>query len=167
MSSKLRFVRTRFGRVLLHVLFTNVELYDPSRGTWTPTLPLISGRAGHSAFRFASGKVVLVGGFHFDDEDKSATCEVYDPARAVALASVLTPAGKRPTEGFHFEFNNSRAWLSRSSAPRVPPLHLRVGRRLAPQQKSCRAITNSPMQTQLTRRSVSIASARLEQLDLL
>src|SRR5262249_15548525 len=86
---------------------TNVELYDPSTGTWTPTLPLITGRAGHSAFRFASGKVGLVGGFNFNDEDKSATCEICDSAWAVALASVLTPAEKRPPEMFHLEFNNT------------------------------------------------------------
>jgi hypothetical protein len=86
---------------------TNVELYDPSTGTWTPTLPLITGRAGHSTFRLASGKVVLVGGFNFDDEDASGTSEIYDPASAVARASVLTPVGKGPAGGFHFEFNNT------------------------------------------------------------
>lgn len=85
---------------------TNVELYNPSTGNWTPTLPLITGRAGHSAFLFPGGKVALVGGFNFDDEDQSATCEVYDPARAVAGASVLTSAGKS-SQGFHFEFNNT------------------------------------------------------------
>src|SRR5262249_6785945 len=86
---------------------TNVELYDPSTGNWTPTLPLITGRAGHSAFRLANGKVVLVGGFNFDDEDKSGTSEIYDPDNAAARPAVLAPASKRPTEGFHFEFNNT------------------------------------------------------------
>jgi hypothetical protein len=32
---------------------------------------------------------------------------VYDPARAVAAASVLTAFSKRPAQGFHFEFNNT------------------------------------------------------------
>jgi len=85
---------------------TNAELYDPATGTWKPTLPLITGRAGHSAFRLASGKVVLVGGFNFDDEDASGTSEIYDPASAVARASVLTQASKR-SQGFHFVFNNT------------------------------------------------------------
>jgi hypothetical protein len=85
----------------------NVELYDPSTGSWTPTLPLITGREGHSAFRLASGKVVLVGGFNFDDQDASGTSELYDPASAVARAFVLIHAGKRPSGGFQFEFNNT------------------------------------------------------------
>jgi hypothetical protein len=85
---------------------TNAELYDPATGTWKPTLPLITGRRGHSAFRLATGKVVLVGGFNFDDEDASGTSEIFDPASAVARASVLTQASKR-SQGFHFEFNNT------------------------------------------------------------
>ena len=30
-------------------------------------IPLTAGREGHSAFRLADGKVVLVGGFNFHD----------------------------------------------------------------------------------------------------
>src|SRR5262249_9834863 len=85
----------------------NVEIYDPSSEAWRPTLPLITGREGHSAFRLASGKVLLVGGFNFDDEDASGTSELYDPASAVARAPVLPLPTKRLTEGFHFEFRNT------------------------------------------------------------
>jgi hypothetical protein len=86
---------------------TNVELYDTESGSWMPSIPLITGRRGHSAFRLASGKVLLVGGFNFNDRDKSATSELYEPASAVAKAFTLTDLRKQPAGGFQFAFNNT------------------------------------------------------------
>jgi hypothetical protein len=91
----------------LEDLPTNAELYDPATGSWSPTIPLITGRTGHSAFRLADGKVVLVGGFNFHDVDGSATSEIYDPTRAVARAFAVTEPRKLSTGGFRFAFNNT------------------------------------------------------------
>ena len=85
----------------------NVELYDPATGVWTSTIPLITGRQGHSAFRLSNGKVLLVGGFNFNDQDSSATSELYDPANAVARAYGLTDPWKLPSGEFRFAFNNT------------------------------------------------------------
>jgi len=68
---------------------------------------LVTGRQGHSAFRLADGKVVLVGGFNFHDKDGSATSELYDPAQAVAQAFAVTEPRKLPAGGLRFAFNNT------------------------------------------------------------
>jgi hypothetical protein len=68
---------------------------------------LITGREGHSAFRLSNGKVVLVGGFNFNDQDSSATSELYDASLAVARAFALTDPRKLPNLGFRFAFNNT------------------------------------------------------------
>jgi len=36
--------------------------YDPTTGIWTSTIPLITSRRGHSVFRLANGKAVIVVG---------------------------------------------------------------------------------------------------------
>jgi hypothetical protein len=87
---------------------TNVELYEPRTGVWGPTISLITGREGHSAFRLADGKVVIAGGFNFNDTDRSAHAELYDPAVAAAPAPILlTDAVKLPNRAFRFSFNNT------------------------------------------------------------
>ena len=46
------------------------------------------------ALRHPRDKVILVGGFNFNDKDSSATSELYDPAQAVARAYAITDEQK-------------------------------------------------------------------------
>jgi hypothetical protein len=55
----------------------NAELYDPSVGTWVPTIGLNSGRWEHTATRLLDGRVLVTGGTNLDGALASA--ELYDP----------------------------------------------------------------------------------------
>jgi hypothetical protein len=69
---------------------------------------LITGREGHSALRLAEGKVVIVGGFNFNDADSSAHAELYDPAVAATPAPILlSDVVSLPSRAFRFSFNNT------------------------------------------------------------
>jgi len=98
------------GRVLVAGGFgiedmpTNVELYDPTTGIWTSTIPLITSRRGHSVFRLANGKAVIVGGFNFNAGGASANAELYDPAAAVPAPLLLTDAARLPSGAFSIRF---------------------------------------------------------------
>ena len=55
----------------------NAELYDPSDGSWIPTIGLNSGRWEHTATRLFDGRVLVTGGTNLDGALASA--ELYDP----------------------------------------------------------------------------------------
>jgi hypothetical protein len=78
------------GKVLIAGGFINktdgtsaAELYDPTAGTFTPTLgPLHFARGGHTATLLPGGEVLIVGGYSGKTDDLShypATCEIYSP----------------------------------------------------------------------------------------
>lgn len=54
------------------------ELYDPSKGAFTPTGRMTTERVGHTATLLSTGKVLIVGGF--DRDGVLAGAELYDPA---------------------------------------------------------------------------------------
>jgi len=86
---------------------TNVELYDPTTGIWKSTIPLITSRRGHSVFRLADGKAVIVGGFNFNAGGASANAELYDPAAVAPAPFSLTDSARLPGGAFRFSFNNT------------------------------------------------------------
>lgn len=61
---------------------TSAELYDPVRGTWTPTGSLGEARSGHSATLLADGRVLVAGGDAIRSPQTGGTlrsAELYDP----------------------------------------------------------------------------------------
>ena len=59
------------------------EVYDPSRGSWTATGRMGSGRAGHTATLLRDGTVLVAGGASHNGGNGSPlpAAEVYDPRR--------------------------------------------------------------------------------------
>jgi len=55
----------------------HAELYDPDRGTWSPTADMVSPRSGHTATLLRDGRVLVVGGI--TRAGALATAELYDP----------------------------------------------------------------------------------------
>ena len=63
-----------------NVPYTQVSMYDPSRGIWSAASPMLEGRKFHVATLMPDGRVLVIG-----DE----TAEMYDPA-----TNTWSPAGE-------------------------------------------------------------------------
>lgn len=70
------------------------ERYDPTRGTWTATVPMRQARWGHTATLLPDG-TILVAGSYSNGGDPLASAELYDPraGRWTAGASMTTGRG--------------------------------------------------------------------------
>jgi len=73
---------------------TNVDIYDPSTGLFTPTGPMQTARVDMVAVRLQDGKVLIAGGMAVDGSTRLASAEVYDPA-----TGVFTPTGSMQNVG--------------------------------------------------------------------
>lgn len=72
---------------------TTAQLYDPAKGTWSPTGPMKLPRGeGFTATLLADGKVLVVGGYKVADAVPGA--EVYDPAKGT-WTTVASPRTER------------------------------------------------------------------------
>ena len=73
------------GQVLVAGGYGNVrylrsaELYDPASGMWTATQDFVPGRANHAA-TLLHGRVLVSGGYNFDEGGALAQAEVYKSA---------------------------------------------------------------------------------------
>jgi uncharacterized protein YjdB len=69
---------------------STAEVYDPTLGTFTPLLAVMSaGRAAHAATLLPDGKVLLFGGI--GDPTAANTADIYDPAQRT-FTSISLPA---------------------------------------------------------------------------
>lgn len=72
---------------------STAELYDPAKGTWTPTRPMTNAHAGANAILLPSGKVVVAGGGLVAERSGAVDMvDVYDPITAnwTALGPMTT-----------------------------------------------------------------------------
>jgi len=57
------------------------ELFDPKTNSWSDNVAeLETAREGHSASILANGRVLVAGGYHYKEDCKLNSCELYDPA---------------------------------------------------------------------------------------
>jgi hypothetical protein len=80
---------------------TASQVYDPATGTFASTGAQVLGRAWHSAALLPSGKVLLVGGAYYYNEEwwmyeYTPTTELYDPATGTFSAG---PTASEPSVG--------------------------------------------------------------------
>jgi N-acetylneuraminic acid mutarotase len=62
------------------------EIFDPMAGTWTPTTPMSSARAFHTATLLSDGEVLVTGGasiYHGSKGTVVASAEIYDPKSGI------------------------------------------------------------------------------------
>ena len=72
----------------------STELFDPAKGTFTPTGSLNTARSSHAAVLLPNGKVLILGGSGGGDwRELLASAELYDPAtgKFTPAGSMLTP----------------------------------------------------------------------------
>ncbi|MGH2811074.1 MAG: Kelch repeat-containing protein, partial [Actinomycetota bacterium] len=88
------------GRVLLaggsgaNIAMKDAEIFDPSKGSWTPAASMIEGRSQHSATLLPDGRVLLVGGGSEKGfQEPLAGAELYDPKANKWTASAALPVG--------------------------------------------------------------------------
>ena len=62
---------------------TSAELYDPTSGVWSTTGDLAPGRAGHTATRLLTGKVLVAGGSNYSNGVRTHLNDawLFDPAK--------------------------------------------------------------------------------------
>jgi N-acetylneuraminic acid mutarotase len=65
------------SKAIVPINNTNVEIYDPATGKWTPAKSLTKPRYGHRATLLPNGKVLVSGGYN---NGPANTSELYDPA---------------------------------------------------------------------------------------
>jgi len=58
------------------LLFTGC---DPTKGSWTETIPLNHERSAHSATMLCDGRVIIAGGFDLNS-NRQTSAELFDPA---------------------------------------------------------------------------------------
>jgi WD40 repeat protein len=107
------------------------ELYDPGTATWAATGPLGAARLSHTATLLPSGKVLVVGGYYYDDLISIpglTNSELYDPETGTwtvtgslgtarfAHTATLLPSGKVLVAGGSDSFDNSHFLLTRDLA---------------------------------------------------
>ena len=70
------------GKVLIVGGNISAELYDPTTGTFAPTIgPVVKPRGFHTATLLPDGRVLIVGGYSPEhDPDGRYSAELYDPA---------------------------------------------------------------------------------------
>lgn len=62
----------------------SAQVFDPAKGTWTPTGSLNVARSRHTAVRLGDGRVLVAGGCtHATCDAATSTAEIYDPAEGV------------------------------------------------------------------------------------
>jgi hypothetical protein len=69
-----------------------MEIYDPVRGTFTPTGDMTTPRVYHTATLLSNGKVLIVGGGSAFADVGTATAEVYDPQTGVSTPTATMSA---------------------------------------------------------------------------
>lgn len=66
---------------------TNLEIYDPSTGTFSLAGNSVNPRVDHTATVLSNGKVLIVGGYNNNTIGGLETAEIYDPTLGVSTAT--------------------------------------------------------------------------------
>jgi len=80
------------GYLDTHGPSVTMEIYDPVRGTFTPTGDMTTPRVYHTATLLSNGKVLIVGGGSAFADVGTATAEVYDPQTGVSTPTATMSA---------------------------------------------------------------------------
>jgi N-acetylneuraminic acid mutarotase len=76
---------------------SDAQIYDPIKGTWTPTTNMTTARADHTATLLSDGRVLIVGGTNETSDGRHAltTAELYDPSTGTWSATGTLSLGRR------------------------------------------------------------------------
>lgn len=88
------------GRRAFITIYASAELYDPARGSFTPTSgTMLTRRHKHDAVALEDGRVLVVGGAdEHDDRGQYTSTEIYDPQ-----TSLFTMAANMNTSRYKFQ----------------------------------------------------------------